>query len=142
MFAPKRHNFSQLAVHVTFATTRRTRWIDESVEAQLWAELRRILIEMGCPVLAIGGVDDHIHMLFILPPSMAVAAVIQRVKGASSRWFQRERPGSGFSWQRGYGAFSVSRHDIPGVTRYIRNQREHHMRFDYSAEIERLASED
>ncbi len=142
MSAPKRHNFSQLAVHVTFATFRRRRWIDESIEARLWDEVRRVLDEAGCQGWAIGGVDDHVHLLFELPPSKAVSDVIQRVKGASSRWMRKERPDIDFSWQRGYGAFSVSRRHIPQVSLYIHKQREHHMRFDYSVEFERLATRD
>jgi REP element-mobilizing transposase RayT len=141
MTAPKRHTFSQLAVHVTFSTTGRMKWIDHEIERRLWAELRRILEDNRCKVWAVGGVEDHVHVLFELPPALALATILQRLKGGSSRWFRLARPDTAFSWQRGYGAFSVSARNIDGVVRYIQNQREHHMRFDYDSEIERLVED-
>ena len=62
-----------------------------------------------------------------MPPSIAVSEASKRIKGGSSGWVKENFPGCrGFSWQDGYGAFTVSKSAIPEVEEYIRNQREHH----------------
>ena len=73
------------------------------------------------------GTNDHVHVLVAVPPDVTVAAIVHRMKGYSAR-FVNARIASGgiFRWQEGYGAFSISQSDIPGVVRYIRDQSMHH----------------
>jgi len=77
--------------------------------------------------LQVGGVEDHIHALILAPPTLAPSQIAQFLKGDSSKWiheeFSRMRA---FEWQDGYGAFTVSRSQIPEVIEYIKNQRAHH----------------
>jgi REP-associated tyrosine transposase len=77
--------------------------------------------------LQVGGVDDHIHALVTAPPTIAPFQIAQFLKGGSSKWIHQEFPGlSQFDWQDGYGAFTVSKSNIPDVIKYIQRQREHH----------------
>ena len=77
--------------------------------------------------LQVGGVEDHIHALILAPPTLAPSQIAQFLKGDSSKWiheeFSRMRA---FEWQDGYGAFTVSRSQIPEVIEYIKNQHAHH----------------
>lgn len=73
---------------------------------------------------------DHVHLLVEIPPTFSVAQAIQKLKGSSSRWM-----GDGFSWQRGYGAFSVSPSQISVVTKYIENQERHHEKRGFEEEF-------
>jgi putative transposase len=73
---------------------------------------------------AVGGIEDHIHLLIQIPPSLSVAKAILAIKSNSSRWANEQ--GHKFAWQQGYGAFSVSSSNIPAVVQYIRNQQAHH----------------
>jgi putative transposase len=85
--------------------------------------------------LQIGGVEDHLHALVTAPPIMAPSQIAQILKGESSKWIHREFPRlTGFSWQDGYSAFSVSKSNIPSVISYIENQREHHRRKTFQEE--------
>ncbi len=77
--------------------------------------------------LAVGGTEDHVHILLSLPATMAVAKAVQLVKGGSSKWihdtFPKQRH---FAWQEGYGAFSISISHVQDTIAYIRAQEEHH----------------
>ena len=77
--------------------------------------------------IQIGGIEDHVHLLLGAPASLAPSKIAQLIKGGSSAWIHDTFPNmKGFAWQDGYGVFSVSKSNIPGVVEYIRGQREHH----------------
>ena len=73
----------------------------------------------------------HVHLLCSLPPTVATADALQVVKTNSSRWVHRGRHYSGFDWQTGYGAFSVSHSLAPAVVQYISDQEKHHRRVTF-----------
>ena len=80
-----------------------------------------------CPVIKINGVEDHIHVLLSLSRTIAVSKLIAEIKSNFSRWIKtKDRQFCEFSWQGGYGAFSVSRPQINGAIKYIEKQKEHH----------------
>ena len=81
-------------------------------------------------LIAAGGTGNHVHLLFILPASCSLAHAVQKLKGSSSRWLGRS-----FSWQEGYGAFSVSASQVLVVKRYIQNQKEHHCKRNFEQEF-------
>ncbi|WP_221030108.1 IS200/IS605 family transposase [Actomonas aquatica] len=121
------NTYTSLQYHVVFSTKKREPWLVESVCERLWPYLGGIARENGMKALEIGGVADHIHLLLVLPPSLALSKALQLLKGASSRWIHDNFPAlSHFGWQDGYGAFTVSESQIPVVREYIRNQPEHH----------------
>lgn len=84
-------------------------------------------------VHAVGGTDDHIHLLIQIPPVLTLAKAVAAIKANSSRWAGEER--HKFAWQEGHAAFSVSTSAIPDVVRYIRNQEEHHKKMGFDAEF-------
>ncbi|MGD0252855.1 MAG: IS200/IS605 family transposase [Verrucomicrobiota bacterium] len=121
------NTYTCLYYHVIFSTKRRERWITRDIEQRVWAYLGGIACQNNLKPLLIGGVDDHVHMLLSMPPSISVSEAIKRIKGGSSGWVKDNFHGlKGFGWQDGYGAFTVSKTQIPEVDEYIRNQREHH----------------
>ena len=82
---------------------------------------------MRVEVIAIGGMDDHVHLLVRVPAAVSAAALVKQLKGASSHMVNHEieKP-FGFRWQGGYGAFSVSKRLLPLVKDYVLRQEEHH----------------
>lgn len=78
-------------------------------------------------VIEIGGVQDHVHILAGLSPTLAVSDVIRDLKASSSKWLSEERLVDRFEWQKGFGAFTVSYDRMESVRRYIQNQEEHHI---------------
>jgi putative transposase len=117
-----------------FSTKERAHTISEKLQPKLWAYMAGIATNHGMHALAIGGMDDHVHALLSTPGSMSIAKAVQVLKANSSRWMNEGRPGR-FEWQVGYAGFSVSRSQIPSVMKYIANQREHHKKRDFAAEL-------
>ena len=121
------NTFSSLHYHIIFSTKQREPWIRREFEERLWAYLGGIARQVEAKPLLIGGMEDHVHILLGLAPSLSVSEAVKRIKGGSSAWIKENLPGCrGFAWQDGYGAFTVSKSQMPEVAEYIRNQREHH----------------
>ena len=77
--------------------------------------------------LAVGGTADHVHILLALPSTISIAKAMQLIKGGSSKWISDTFPMlRNFTWQEGYGAFSISISGIDDTIAYIQNQEEHH----------------
>lgn len=120
--------------HVVYGTKGREPSIPEKIQSKLWAYMAGIATSHGMHALAIGGIENHIHALISLPATMSIAKAVQLLKANSSRWINESRR-TRFEWQEGYFACSVSRSQIPKVSQYIANQREHHRKRDFAAEI-------
>jgi putative transposase len=86
--------------------------------------------------LAIGGTENHVHILFHLPPKLALAKAAALLKANSSKWMGEQ--GIKFSWQEGYGAFSVSSSNLDQAKRYIQNQESHHGKTSFEDEFRAL----
>jgi REP element-mobilizing transposase RayT len=99
----------------------------------MWAYAAGVCKKLEILVLAVGGMEDHIHLLLRIPPTLALAKAVLAIKSNSSRWASEE--GHKFAWQQGYGAFSVSSSIVPTVVRYIENQQAHHRRMSFDAEF-------
>ena len=82
---------------------------------------------------AIGGMEDHIHLLLQFPPTLMIADAIKTIKANSSGWMSDEI--GRFAWQQGYGGFGVSKSNIAAVVRYIQNQERHHRRMRFEKEF-------
>src|SRR5580658_9305351 len=127
------HTYASNFIHCIFSTKDRRSLIPAARTAELYAYLGGIAHGEGFLLIAAGGTSNHIHLLFVLPAPCSLAHAVQKLKGSSSRWM-----GRGFSWQEGYGAFSVSPSQVPVVTRYIQNQQEHHRKQSFEEEFTTL----
>ncbi|MFO0950170.1 MAG: IS200/IS605 family transposase [Isosphaeraceae bacterium] len=120
-------SLSSVLVHLIFSTKHREPLIIEAVEPALHAYLAGALRAMGCPALAVGGMPDHVHALFLLARTTSISQVVEGLKTESSKWVKTQGPSyRAFHWQAGYGAFSVSPSRADETRSYIENQKEHH----------------
>lgn len=119
-------SFARLTYHVVFATKYRKPTITDDRQDRLYQYIGGIFRARKGHALQIGGVEDHLHVLAELSPSIAVSDVIRDVKANSSRWMREEMNVEIFEWQKGYGAFTVSYNRIEAIRNYIQNQKEHH----------------
>lgn len=93
----------------------------------------------GCASASVGGYIDHVHLLVGLSRTIAIAKLVEKIKTETSKWAKNANGGSSiFSWQSGYGAFSVSHSKRDEVDRYIRNQCRHHERVSFQDEFRAL----
>ena len=121
------HSYSNCLIHYIFSTKDRRKMIFPEIRERLWAYLGGIARENGIKALAVGGTDDHVHMLPALPSPLSVAEAIQLTKGGSSKWLHDTFPAMRtFAWQEGYGAFSIGVSGIADTAAYILGQERHH----------------
>jgi len=116
-----------LFVHVTWATWDRLPLLYGEVEERVYRAIGAECAALGARVVALGGVEDHVHLLVCLPTSLGLSQLMKQVKGVSAHLVTHEISTSEFfKWQGGYGAFSVSPRHLRQVSNYIINQRQHH----------------
>lgn len=121
------HSYSSSLFHCVYSTKGRRKLITPDLSERLWPYLGGIARENGMKALAVGGVEDHVHLLLSLPSTLAVAKAIQLLKGGSSKWIHDTIPAHrAFAWQEGYGAFSIGASQVGVTEAYIRSQPEHH----------------
>lgn len=120
-------------VHIIFGTRNRERTIPLALQTRLWSYVAGIGRNHSIPVLGIGGMDDHVHILAALPPTIALSKAVQLLKANSSRWMNEQA--KGFAWQKGYGVFGVSTSNFEKTMEYIANQEAHHRRRDFRQEF-------
>lgn len=114
-------------MHITFSTKGRKPFIDEHIKDELYAYMAKICQEYDSPILKIGGVEDHIHMLCNLSRKTALMKLIEEIKSHSSLWIKgKGEKYQSFYWQNGYGGFSVNPTEIERVMDYIQYQKAHH----------------
>jgi putative transposase len=127
------HTYAQNVVHVVFSTKDRQKSIAPELQPKLWAYVAGICKNLEIYLHSIGGVEDHIHLLIQVPPTLALAKAVATIKSNSSRW--ATEGGHRLAWQQGYGAFSVSASVVHTVVHYIGNQNEHHKRMSFDEEF-------
>lgn len=120
-------SLANIHTHLVFSTKNRHPWLTDDVRPALHAYMATVLSNLNSPAQIINSIEDHIHILFNLYRTLALSKAVERVKSSSSQWIKSQSPTlEKFSWQAGYGAFSVSESNLPEVTQYISQQREHH----------------
>jgi putative transposase len=123
-------------LHLVFSTKHRNPWIPADVRPRLHAYMAGIFQTWDSPAVVIGGVEDHIHVLFSLSKNHALIKIVEEIKKGSSKWMKVEGTGNqDFYWQGGYAAFSVSQSNVEEVRRYIENQEEHHRKMTFQDEL-------
>ena len=129
-------SYTNLIYHVVFATKGRRPTITPERQERLYEYIGGIVRKLGGVLLAINGMADHIHILVKLRPDRSVSDVMRDLKANSSGWMHDVLPdASDFSWQRGFGAFTVSTSQVEGVKRYIAEQQIHHAEREFQDEF-------
>lgn len=121
----------EIFVHLVWATRNREPLLHAGMRPRTHTLMYAKAIEAGCEILAIGGIEDHIHVLVSLAPASSIPVLVKSLKGSSSHFINQQfAPDPPFAWQAGYGAFSVSKANLARTIRYIENQEEHHAKGD------------
>jgi REP element-mobilizing transposase RayT len=119
-----------------FATKLREPLLKREVRERLWPYLGGIARENGMKAMAVGGVADHVHILLSLPATLSLSKAMQLLKGNSSNWIHETFSTlHQFSWQEGYGGFSIGISGVDETCAYIRDQEEHHRTRTYREEV-------
>ena len=132
-------SYTHFLYHIVFGTKDRMPLIHSDWENELYKYLGGIIRNCSGEPIEIGGDRDHTHILTRLEPTIAFSDFMRELKSGSSRWI-RQMHLPKFSWQRRYGAFSVSESASLSVRKYIRGQKEHHKRQTFEDEYKGLLS--
>jgi REP element-mobilizing transposase RayT len=126
-------------IHLVFSTQDRRPFLTHATRPDLFAYITNLMKNMNCAVFQVGGVEDHIHVLFSLDKNIALSKFVNDLKTNSSKWLKTKSDNLiDFAWQRGYGAFSVSQSDLESVKEYIQNQVKHHEKMSFQDELRTL----
>ena len=129
------NSFIFMNIHYVFSTKNREKLIDNELQQRLWPFMGGIAKQNNMVAYAIGGTEDHIHILLSLPATISSSRAIQLIKSGSSKWIHETFPDkTGFAWQTGYAAFSVGKSTTEKVVQYIQNQEEHHKMMTFQQE--------
>lgn len=127
--------FSQIYIQVVFAVQNRDCMIHSSWEEELYKYISGILRNKEQKMLAINGMQDHIHFFIGMKPSCCLSDLVREVKKSSNDFIKEKKFSKfKFNWQEGYGAFSYSHSQIDSVIKYIINQKEHHKKQTFKEE--------
>ena len=130
------NSYSQVFVHMVFSTKHREPIIRKEDFARLNQYVMTLLEEKQCYAVIVGGVENHLHILFVLDKTVSVSEVAKHVKAVTSKWLKSLSPWySTFLWQDGYAAFSVSKSLADRVKNYIANQEQHHHTQSFEDEV-------
>jgi putative transposase len=136
-------SLAHVLVHLVFSTKNRAPVLTPEIRAELHPYLSVVLNNDGCASIRVGGVEDHVHLFFVLSRTRTISQVVENVKTSSSKWLKTKGPAlANFHWQSGYGIFSVSQSHADAVTDYILRQEEHHGSETFQQELRRLFEEE
>jgi REP-associated tyrosine transposase len=129
-------SYTNLLYHIVFSTKDRRPLITPEYEFRLYDYIGGTLRRTGGISLELNGTEDHIHLLAKLRPDRALPDVLRDLKANATGWMHEVFPSlENFSWQRGYGAFTVSQSNVEDVRRYIAKQKEHHRMVSFRDEF-------
>jgi len=128
--------YHNMLMHVVFATKERRPFLTPDIEPHLYRYIGSAIQNDFGYLLRIGGTEDHVHILFNMKPSVSASNALRDIKAYSSGWIHKTyRNMADFSWQGGYGIFSVSESRKQQVIDYINDQRKHHAKMDLRQEM-------
>jgi REP element-mobilizing transposase RayT len=132
-------SLANILVHIVFSTKDRAPFIDESIRDELHAYLATVIRNSKSECFRVDGTEDHVHMAIRLHRTQSISKLIEEVKSVSSGWIKKKSPDLiSFSWQRGYGAFSLGLPELGIVIDYISGQVEHHKTQSFQEEFRAL----
>jgi len=129
-------SLAKVYIHAIFSSKNREPLLHDEWRDELFNVLGGTANNLDCQSLIVGGIADHVHMLFQLGRTITIADAVGKIKSTSSNWINQSRGlTTEFHWQAGYAAISVSQSNVEAVREYIRRQPEHHARQSFQDEL-------
>jgi len=121
------NTYTQIFIHYVFAVQNRICLISPKWEGKLYQYMSGIIEQQGQKLYVINGMPDHVHSIISMSPKQAPSDLLYHVKRSTSLWINENRFVAGkFSWQEGFGGFSLGRAQLTDKISYINQQKEHH----------------
>ncbi len=134
--------FTQILYHIVFSTKNREKVLTKDNREKLFKYIWGVLKNNKCVLYRINGVEDHLHIITHIHPTVSVSSLIKDIKVSSSTWVKEEKVFRNFdSWQVGYGAFTYSIKEKEVLINYVKNQESHHKTISFRDEFIELLKE-
>jgi REP element-mobilizing transposase RayT len=134
--------YIQILYQVVFSTKYREKTLEKGNRETLYKYIAGIINNKNCKLYEIGGIEDHIHIVFQLHPSVSLSSLVKDIKIASNLYIKKNQLFKNFTgWQEGYGAFTYSIKDKERLINYVKNQEKHHGMNTYIMEYKELLNE-
>jgi putative transposase len=128
-------SLSNILIHLIWSTKDRYPWLEPDIRGKTHAFLAGTVRQLDCEAYRVGGVADHVHLALRLSRNVSIADLVKEAKTASSKWLKLQDPAfAKFSWQQGYGGFSVGMSQKETLLHYIDTQEEHHRTLTFQDE--------
>jgi len=129
-------SLSKVLLHVVFSTKNRENVISNNIQPKLNAYISGVCRKFESQAFRVGGTDNHVHIACSLPRTLTISKLLEELKKSSSKWLKaQDHILKSFSWQAGYGAFSLGQSQMDDLLKYIDNQKEHHKVKTYKEEL-------
>jgi putative transposase len=136
------NTYTQIHIQAVFAVKYRAAVIARAWKDELHKYITGIIQSYDHKVLAVGGIEDHVHLFFGMRPTQSLSDLMQNVKGSSATWVnQKGLTERNFRWQGGFSAFSYRKKDVPVITNYVLNQENHHRKTKFLQEYKTMLNE-
>jgi len=117
----------EVYLHIVWATWRRQPYISPEIERAVYRCIEKEIKRLQATVLALGGIENHVHLLVRIPATLPISRLANQIKGVSSRLVKDQfSEMAHFRWQENYAVFSVGRTQVAIVQAYVLNQKQHH----------------
>jgi len=127
--------YSQIYIHLVFSPKGRNACIREEIQKEVYSYISKTITNKKHKSLNVNGMPDHIHILVGLNPSVSISDLVRDIKRSTSLYINEQNLiGTRFQWQEGYGVFSYSRSQLPMISDYIENQKNHHQKRTFKEE--------
>ena len=135
-------SLTRIYAHLVFSTKNRQPFLDDAIQSRVHAYLATVIRDLDSPWVVVGGVADHLHILFDIGKMHAPVVFVEKVKRESSKFVKTlGEDYKQFYWQRGYGMFSVSPRDRDEAESYVRNQADHHQTRTFQEEYRAMLTQ-
>lgn len=134
--------YTQIIYQIIFSTKHREPLMIKKSRDELFKYIWGIIKNKKCHLYRINGVEDHLHIVTHLHPSVSLASLVKDIKVASSLHIKEQNLFEGFiGWQDGYGAFTYTVKEKDRLIEYVKNQEEHHKKKCFKKEYIALLKE-
>jgi putative transposase len=136
------HTYTQILYQIVFSTYRRNRTLESQYRQYLCRYIWGILVNKKCHPYWINGIEDHLHIVTHIHPSICLSSLVKDIKLGSSDWIKKDRIFPVFDgWQEGYGGFTYSYSQKDNLINYVKNQESHHKSKSFLEELIELLEE-
>ncbi len=133
----------RLYYHLVWTTKERQPLITTNLETQLYGYIIGKADQLGSIIHAIGGIENHIHLIASIPPKLSISDFVKNIKGSSAYHLNHLSSSKDwFAWQRGYGVFSLGGKKLEQAVGYVKNQKAHHFNGTTISSLEQHNHED